>query len=307
MRMLINSPLNHQLLDKIVRWLVNFVPHEISDLQVTELIHRAVAAKHFVLEELSEQRSVAKLDKLLYSSESEVKSAWANFNWGLRDSLKWLASLGSPREDVNVSSILSEQFSAEMPEEAQITKFLQHFDANVSLLERVIERNVLAVPELLDEIRLTAACNAKEPQPCKIAPNAPREFAVQRSIAQPTLQKSKLRRIPSQFKASSSGIFGLWAAPKFGRVLVEYSSYGKAEDETRRKNDARMEHLVNILSESNSGFNTLSCLGWTAVPQKFRYALIFRNPYNDPCQPLTLYDIMRLPGKYFVVYIGVIF
>lgn len=299
MQMLVDSPLDHHLLDRIVRWLVNFVPHEVSGLQVTELVHRAAAAQHFILQESSGSRSVLKLDTLPQPSKTEVRSAWATFNWSLRDSLRWLPNFGAPAEDFNLVDIPSEQYAADISEETRIRQFLQSFDANIVLLESVIERNVFAVPELLEEIHLADAI--RDPTSKDLGLVKSLQVRLENLRFEEKLQNLSSRNeyfleFRTDSKLPSAGSLTCEQHPKFGRVLVEYSHYARTDKETQRRNDARMDHLVKILSGSNLGFNTPACLGWTAVPSNFRYALLFQNPHGDTHCPITLYDIMGPPG-----------
>jgi hypothetical protein len=294
MEMIVRGSLDSQLLDRVLRWLVKFVPPEVAGLKVTELVRRVTAAQNLLVSTASESRTVLNMDSLPSQSRSEMKGAWTAFSRSLRDNLKWLLSSGGSSDDIDQSN--NEDHSSD---ELKLRHFLQTFDDNIALLASTLERNILAIPELLEEVHVKDA----------LQDNASKDMGLVRSLQmrlenlrfEAALQNNLQLRNDHFLDFRSDSIF-LQAGslieelhPKFGRVLVEYSYYAIGDTDVQRRNDSRMDHLVKILTESGSDFNTPTCLGWTAFRSKERYGLIFRNPYQDGYRSITLYDVLARP------------
>lgn len=299
MRMMVNSSLDHHLLDQIIGWLGNLAPPEVYDLHVTDLVHRASAAQDFILQTAPSPRSVMSFVKLPDPSKTEVKSAWGIFNWGLQVSLKqclshWVLGLGVTGQENSFSGLLGQ-----LSEKEKVRQFLQGFDKNIALLERVIERNLLAVPELLEEIHLADAIQDQTTKKLGLVRSLQlrlENVRFEQALRDQSSRDIKYVSFPTDSKLPASGSLACKEHPEFGRVLVEYSYYAKVDDECKRRNNARMDHLVNILKEPKSDFHTPFCLGWTVEPKKSRYALIFRNQHDDTYAPITLYEILGPVG-----------
>jgi hypothetical protein len=303
MEMIVRGMMDPQLLKKVSGWLTTHVPPEVAGLKVTELIDRAAAAQDFMLASPSDApstnsatRSVLKMDALPVEAKAEMRSAWSAFNWSLLDNLKRVFSGVSWPRDID-RSVVSTAYNAHSPsDETKVALFLQTFDDNIALLASSIERNVLALPALFEETHLECALEDATSKNLGLVESL--QMRLENIRFETAIRKNQpvIKHLLQDFRPDSNilkaGSLICEAHPRFGRVLVEYSSYAEQEVAIQSRNDARMEHLVRLLGEHSADFHTFTCAGWTSVPTKYRYGLIFQNPFRDSCRPITLNEIL---------------
>jgi hypothetical protein len=83
LEMIIRSPLQYHLLDRVMRWLIKYVPPEIAGLRVTELVRRTPASQDSALptQAIPEaqspwSRSVLSIEVLYHDPKLEVALIW---------------------------------------------------------------------------------------------------------------------------------------------------------------------------------------------------------------------------------------
>ncbi|KAF2662016.1 hypothetical protein K491DRAFT_673538 [Lophiostoma macrostomum CBS 122681] len=313
MEMIFRSPLDQRILARVLRWLSNSVPHEVSGLKVTNLIHKAKAAEDLVNAMDSDKgmaqdqlRSALHLSALPEDSKVEMRSAWSNFNWSLVQSLKSIVSLDNTSDYWNANQNMKVE-SDPKDEETKIRQFLQDFDSNVTLLASAIERNVLSIPEILEANVDTAAQYPAAVKDLNLVQSLQKKM--ENILFKAALDKNasfKKDLFSDTYSANNHPKAGSLVEdyhPKFGRVLIEYSYYPVRDEKmndamwesVQEKNGARMEHLVKLLRGPNSGFNTPSCVSWTSTTEKTRYGLIFKHPHDKPYRAVSLYDVLGPP------------
>jgi hypothetical protein len=303
MEMIIQGTLDPELLEKILRWLVTCVPHEVAGLKVTDLVNRVTAAQDLVLisspdESIthSASRSVLKIGALPIESKAEIRNAWESFNWSLLDNLKRVFLLSGEPQEFDQPVMSPAYGGAVSLDEPKIRLFLQNLDSTIALLASAIERNVLALPALFEETHLQAALGDATSKNLGLVESL--QMRLDNVRFETAVRKNSLpinHRVVD-FRADSTvlkaGSLVCEAHPRFGRVLVEYSSYADGEADVRARNDARMEHLVRLMGDHSPDFHTFTCVGWTPMPTESRYGLIFNNPYGDSYRPITLNEIL---------------
>lgn len=284
LQMTVRSPLAGQFLDEIIYWLKTYAPREVSGLVVTDVVSRAEHLRDFVLESSPRARSLAQFGKMPEPSRNEIWSAWDVFNVRLGNALRFLVTFTSSRWSVPNSNIA---------DEAKVDTFLRNFEDNISALQRTIERNVMALPELYEKDRLTQAIDDPEMDDLGIAES----LRVRLMACFPAQTDSLLERASYTQEQSKDATLAIALFPEqhptLGNVLVEYKNLENSNIRIDEIGKSRLRRLADVLqAPASDAFRTPRCLGWFSAEDQAKHGLIFRNSFGSEHLPVTLHTIL---------------
>lgn len=298
LRMMLRNPLDRPLLDELILWLTCSAPRDIYGVDVTELGHRASSVQSFMERASSSPQAILNVDSLPVVPRDEVRSAWISFQWSLHDLFRSLSQISLPKRKPRIPDGPSTTNSAsDIDDEARVRKFLQEFDDNITSLERVIERNTLAVPELSEEASLSEAIadsNWRDRDLVKALELRLKNIRFEKTQGLPSDRYLDLP--PFKLYSISPDTMTCEEHADYGKVLIEHLPlpYSEFDEVTKARNKERMDHLVDLLRTSSEQFRTLYCIAWETGPQDSGLSLIFKPPYDGEYLPVSLFDIIAV-------------
>ncbi|KAI1211534.1 uncharacterized protein F4807DRAFT_472988 [Annulohypoxylon truncatum] len=122
LQMALSCAPSERLLNDITSWLMVDAPRDISGIEVTDLVERALRLRNYVGQHSHHENSVLQMANLQEESQVEISGAWDGFLYRLGSSLQTM-----------------------------VIQFLKDFNDNIATVQKVVERNILLAPQLFDE------------------------------------------------------------------------------------------------------------------------------------------------------------
>jgi hypothetical protein len=283
--------LEREALDEIIRWLKLNPPQTISNVKVEQLRNSAKAVSNYLANTTSRGKTAATFSNLPELGRSDVGTAWTAFN-------HTIARIASYLRASSASSDISDKF----PEEKISNFYAEELSDSFQPVQKAIERNIMAIPELSEREQLLEATN--DPQLTALDVGEMLKLRVLAHFAPESIATMEVKLPAPQ----SAGLFPnrridtIPDMPQLGRILIEAKPFEESTDtrilQTSKK---RLESLCLLLQSSTTGdFHALSCAGFFYEPRQ-TYGLIFCIPPGSRKHTTSLRDIIsrkiRTPRK----------
>jgi len=284
LQMMLRSPLNEDLFRKVIHWLGKSAPRDVTGIDVLDLTERATHLERFIMKDTRSPSQTPSAVNVPPSYYSELRNAWDVFLTRLEGTL--VTSISVLKADWHSSQNSGQQ-------KDRLNAFLQEFGANVSELQRTVERVVLCLPTLHSEESLRQ--KLEDPDITGIGVNKSLEVRFQTLTLSTQSTFLDLKQIfgTPHTNDSLSGV-SLEEDPRLGSVIIEHATY--------ERNDAlfneklirdRMDRLANVLKTASTGeFRTPECMGCASDETGAKYGLVFKNPFANSANLLSLYTII---------------
>ena len=271
----LRDTLNDRTITEMVDWLSLLAPRLVSNLTVQDVIVSTGRVYDYIFDE-DRAPSSTSFQKLSQPGKDEILMAWEK----LKAHLAVIAAqLRHPSSSDDQSRQLPDNDSSAQDEPL---RSLQEVEKILLSLQRLIERHVMAVPDLhKDKDVLLRAIEDMSLQDLGFLPMLELRLKARFPLELPTAMKTeRLASAPSaqpkQFSMLiKEDVEGL------GAVLVEYKTYGTkdATSDNIADSERRMEQLARLLQNASpADFRALRCTRWFHEANKNRFGLVLEIP-----------------------------
>jgi hypothetical protein len=271
LRIMTRDPFDDDLLDDILEWLKTHAPRRISSVNITEITSLAGSLRGFVLESKGSSASVAGVHSMTQESQKDIRGGWNRFKMNLASAAK------------SITAGLAMYWGSEGTiDEVMVDDFLEDFKKNVQALQRVIQRGVLTLPQLVDKEFLVSAIQDANLKPLDITDILQAQLMARFPSSIPHSMETTPVSAHSQSGYDLAVPLSIAHHEVFGNILVEYKFYESEEEVSIKTCERKIKRLAAVLQNSEPRtFHTPKCLGWFHEKSEARFALIFQRPHED--------------------------
>ena len=271
----LRDTLNDSVVTELIDWLNRQAPRQVSKLTVEDVVVSTGNIYDYIFD-ADRGPSSTSFEQLSQPGKNEILAAWNELK-------AHLAVIGAHLK--HPSSSIGQP--CQRPDKSPSTQYdppksLQEVESTLLSLQRLIERNVMALPDLysdknalltvIDDMSLRdlgflpmLKLRLKARFPSELDPAMKVKYVV----------KSTLTRLKLFSTLVEEDLDGL------GSVLVEYKFYGEKDATTENipESEKRMKHLTGVLEKANTTeFRTLRCTRWFHDDKNKRFGLVFKIP-----------------------------
>ncbi|KAJ4413562.1 hypothetical protein N0V82_008458 [Gnomoniopsis sp. IMI 355080] len=293
LRIDVRSPVNDIVIDDILNWLMLNAPREISGVKIESLINRAQNLQRFVSGQRpcrGSKTSTVTLGKISDENKAEVLTAWADYRDGLQKSVRH-AGAGTESH-----ANTSHQFQPENTPASSITGFVSKFTAMTSILQNIVTRNILTIPELFDEETLRNEVESADQDWSQIWEGALEVRLA--GCARDGPNSEPLRQTLTAKPSISTGSRAWFNATlsELVEVVIEYKYVDVNDPYARENGISRIKRLVDAMTKAHSAsFRTPECLGYLSDDLQGQYGIVFKVPSwsISPASTLSLNWVLQ--------------
>jgi hypothetical protein len=268
-------------LDEIIQWLKLNPPQTVSNIRVEQLRTSANAVGNYISGN-SRCTAVAAFSNLPAPARNDVTTTWTTFKHNIARIASYLQSNSS--NPTTPDDFSEQNISSECAEE-----LANSFEP----VQKAIERNIMAIPELLEKKELLEA--TVDSQLTELGVGEMLKLRVLAHFMPETVANMEL----SLPKPECAGLFPsrridiLPGMPQLGQILIEAKQFDEHADvKVLQTSKTRLQNLSWLLQSSKSkDFHTLECQGFFFEPRQ-EYGLIWRVPPGSPKYPISLLEII---------------
>jgi hypothetical protein len=268
-------------LDEIVQWLKLNPPQTVSNVRVEQLRTSATAVGNYISGN-SRCTTVATFKNLPAPARNDVTTVWTAFKHNVASIASYLQINASGPNSLDDSS--EKNISNEFAEE--LTNSFQP-------VQKAIERNIMAIPELSEKNELLEATT--DPQLTALGVGEMLKLRVLAYFTPESVVNMEL----SLPRSESAGLFPsrridtLPDMPQLGQILIEAKKFDEHADfQVLQSSKIRLQNLSSLLQSSKpKDFHTLECQGFFFEPRQ-AYGLIWRIPLGPRRHPISLREVI---------------
>ncbi|KAJ4394315.1 hypothetical protein N0V93_003532 [Gnomoniopsis smithogilvyi] len=290
------APVDEIVINDILDWLIVNAPRAISGVQVVKLAQRVQHLQRFVYGQSSTEtdaKSAITLQSIPHQQRGEVVKAWSNFKEDLTDSARQAvtAMQQSDGDDGSVTQEEEDPSSSSSP----IPGFFSRLMTSIPILQNVITRNILMIPELFDAEAIKQEMEQSKGEDTDLAEGALEVrlagFPTEVPYTQPLVSDGLTDK--SEIAAGPKALFS-GKLPEVGKVLIEYKYIGVQDTDARSRDRLRMERLVTAMRKAqSSSFRIPDCLGFLSDVVQEQVGIVFKSPGDSDRSILSLNWILQ--------------
>ena len=271
----LRDTLNDSVVSEMTTWLSHLAPRQVSKLTVEDVVSSTGSVYDYIFD--SDRGSAPTgFQHLSERGKNEIWTAW--------DELKAHLAVAAAhsKHPASYTDQSCERLDKSLSMQGEPLKCLQKVETSLLSLQGLIERHVMALPDLYkDKDALLTAIE---------------DIALRDMGFLPVLELRLKARFPSDFDSAMKARYDAKSTSTrseiistlveenvdgLGPVLVEYKTYGESDATTDNiaQSEQRMKHLTSLLKSACSpDFRTLQCTRWFHQADNNRFGLIFKMP-----------------------------